>query len=98
MVQTPARCGTVSGWGRHRDNGEKPCDACARAKSDYDARRREIPEQQLKSRIRAKAQFRAYQTLMRRYPEEYRWAYERQLILVRRELTMLNEAESESDS
>lgn len=99
MTRSPARCGTTSGWSKHQDAGEKPCEACTRAKSEYDARRRDQPEQKRKSRIRAKAQFRAYQTLQHRYPKEYREAYEVALVLVRaEEIRRMRGTETEGDS
>jgi hypothetical protein len=77
-----AKCGTPSGWDRHKRQGEKPCDDCASAKREYDARRRLKPEQLLKSRIRATAQIRAYRTLAWRYPDQYRQAYKIEVIRV----------------
>lgn len=32
-----AACGTRSGYNRHRDAGEQPCDRCAAAQRQYDA-------------------------------------------------------------
>lgn len=99
MTRSPARCGTTSGWSKHQDLGEKPCEACRKAKSEYDARRRNQPEQLLRSRIRAKAQFIAYQTLQHKYPKEYRDAYLTALVLVRaEELRRMKAAEMEGDS
>lgn len=31
-----AECGTRSGYQRHRNHGEKPCEQCRQAQSDYD--------------------------------------------------------------
>ena len=36
----PAKCGTRSGYQRHRANGEKACDACRQANTDADNRLR----------------------------------------------------------
>jgi hypothetical protein len=89
VSRPPARCGTPSGWRRHLNEGSKACDACVRAKAEYDARSRSTDEQKLKTRIRAKAQFRAYQALARTYPDEYKHNYERELVLVRQEAEQL---------
>lgn len=66
-----ARCGTPSGWNRHRLDGEKPCDACARAKREYDKQWRSAPDRVRKSRLNARAQRKAYGRLSRLYPEDY---------------------------
>jgi hypothetical protein len=98
MARPLARCGTPSGYRQHQQADEKPCDACARSKSDYDARRRDMPEQRLRSRIRAKAQFRAYQILARKYKKEYQQAYEAELVRVREEFAQLGVTETEGES
>ena len=43
--ESTVRHGTISGHRERQDRGELPCDACTRAKSEYDARRRSAPEQ-----------------------------------------------------
>ena len=74
--QPVARCGTPSGWSRHKNDGERPCNACFKAKAEYDARRRNASsEAVVVSRARAAAQARANTALRRRYPEEYRALY-----------------------
>lgn len=72
-----ARCGTTSGYTRHQLAGEKPCDACAAAKRAYDKRWRSASAQTRKSRLKARAQGRAYAELGHRYPSEYRALYEK---------------------
>lgn len=74
-VPGSARCGTPSGWVRHRREGERACDACARAKAEYDARRRSADGKVRLARLRAKAQSRAGFELRHRYPEEYQELY-----------------------
>jgi hypothetical protein len=37
-----ARCGTASGYERHRRDGEEPCGACGTARASTDARRRRV--------------------------------------------------------
>ena len=78
-IQRPGsavRCGTASGYRSHQKNGEKPCDACAAAKSAYDKRRREAPPLARRSRAHAKAQSRALRRLKDSHPDEYRALYE----------------------
>ncbi len=69
------RCGTPAGATRHSDRGELPCEACAKAKADYDKDWREQPVNKLRNRLCAKAQARAKTELQRRYPELYRELY-----------------------
>lgn len=70
-----ARCGTTSGYTSHQHKGEKPCDACATAKREYDQRWRSADETRRRSRLSAKAQAEAYKVLADRYPLEYQRAY-----------------------
>lgn len=56
-------------------NGEKPCDACTRAKAEYDKRRRDAPEHKRRSRLAAKAQGKATTRLRAAHPEEWRTLY-----------------------
>lgn len=70
-----ARCGTAAGYTAHQNRSEKPCDACVRAKAEYDHRWRAAPEQQRRSRLNALAQRKAYSTLAHRYPDEYAALY-----------------------
>lgn len=65
------RCGTNSGYARHQVLGEKPCDACCRAKSAYDKRWRSAPKRTQQSRLAAKAQSVALQRLRLAHREEY---------------------------
>jgi hypothetical protein len=70
-----ARHGTPSGYNAHRRTGEQPCDACARAKSDYDKRRSTTPDRVRRGRLAAAAQGRAKTRLVALYPELYRALY-----------------------
>lgn len=45
-----------------------------------------VPEANLKSRIRSKAQVRAYRVLAYRYPQQYRQAYRIELLRVAQEM------------
>lgn len=74
-VAGTSRCGTPSGFDRHQRNKERPCNACYRAKAEYDVRRRSSTEQVRLARLRARAQQRASTMLKRLYPEEYREMY-----------------------
>lgn len=65
------RHGSVKGWRRHQRAHEKPCEACTRAKSEYDERRRNSDAEQRSARIRGRAQIRAYQRLAHEFPEKY---------------------------
>jgi hypothetical protein len=75
MARPPARCGTPSGFRKHQDAGEKPCDACTAAKADYDRRWRSAPLRIQKHRLNARAQAEARNELARRYPAQYRKLY-----------------------
>jgi hypothetical protein len=70
------RHGTPSGWSTHKDLGERPCDACYRARQAYDKRRKEAPEIRRKDRLKAKAQAIATKRLVHLYPELYQAFYE----------------------
>ena len=73
----PGRCGTHSGWARHQRASEKPCDACAAAKSAYDKRRLATHSaKKRKAQQYARAQGRAERRLAGLYPEVYRALYE----------------------
>ena len=69
------RHGTNSGWTKHKKLGERACDACTRAKQEYDKRRKAIPEQTRLNRLNASAQGRAEARLRRMYPEDYAALY-----------------------
>lgn len=71
----PARCGTTSGYRRHRLDDTATCNACARAQAEYDARRRSADKTQQGDRLRSRAQTRALLVLSREHPEEYRELY-----------------------
>lgn len=70
------RHGTVAGWSRHKRAGETPCDACTRAREEYDARRRAASTGQAENRRNARAQHAALKELRHRHLEEYRALYE----------------------
>lgn len=71
-----ARCGTPSGYRRHQLDGEKPCDACATAKREYDMDWRRASGKIQAGRRMAKAQRKAYQRLAHQFPDLYRSYYE----------------------
>jgi hypothetical protein len=74
-VSADKRHGTPSGYKRHQLDSEKPCDACARAKQEYDQRWRSSPEQTRRNRLHAKAQGRAHTRMRAIYPEVYAALY-----------------------
>jgi hypothetical protein len=74
-VKGDARCGTPSGYRRHQLDGEKPCDACATAKREYDQRLRSAPEATRRNRLHAKAQACATSRLRSIYPDLYAALY-----------------------
>lgn len=76
-AKTKTRHGTTSGARLHATLGEDPCNACAKAKSDYDARWSRTPERTRISRRNARAQQKAYSALSHLHPEEYRELYDR---------------------
>ena len=65
------RHGTASGWRKHQKDGTGPCDACVRARSEYDRRRLEAPEATNRNRLTARAQHLALMRLMRAHKTEY---------------------------
>lgn len=69
------RHGSASGWREHQKRGQEPCDSCKAAKSAYDKRSRAAPVKVLKSRLSARAQYRAYGRLAKLYPDIYRALY-----------------------
>ena len=73
--ESTVRHGTISGHTMHHARGERPCDACTRAKSEYDARRRSAPERKRQNRMLARAQGRALRDLRQRHGEEYALLY-----------------------
>lgn len=86
------RCGTTSGYSRHRWADEKPCDACAAAKAEYDRRLRSAPEATRRSRLNARAQGRALARLRRLYPDVYAALYEEEKVRLWREEGLQPEA------
>ena len=74
-AQRPARCGTPSGYRKHQHAGERPCDACAAAKSEYDRRLRSAPEATRRNRLTAQAQNHARTRLTAIYPDVYAALY-----------------------
>lgn len=79
------RHGTTSGWALHQKREERPCDACVRAKREYDQRLRSAPEKARENRLRARAQGRAESDLRRLHPAEYQALYEAHLSDLKRE-------------
>lgn len=79
------RHGTYTGWSQHQQAGERPCDACFRAKQEYDKRRRSSSNRQIQNRQHARAQGRAARELKDRYPEEYKALYEKHKKLILKE-------------
>lgn len=73
---TTRRHGTQSGWALHKELGEQPCDPCYQAKAAYDQRRKTAPGEVAASRLRARAQRRAHQTLAQLNPTLYRALYQ----------------------
>jgi hypothetical protein len=70
------RHGSYSGWSLHQKLGQDPCDACYRAKSEYDKRRRAVPRRVQMNRMHAAAQGLAERDLRRAHPQEYAELYE----------------------
>lgn len=79
------RHGTPSGYRLHQILGERPCDACVRAKQEYDRRRLQASDLQLKNRMRARAQNRAKTRLVHLYPDEYLALYREALSVLEAE-------------
>jgi len=73
------RCGTPNGYAAHQYRGQRPCDACVRAKAEYDKRRREAPERAVQVRLHARAQGRAETRLRRMYPSVWKALYAEEL-------------------
>ena len=75
IAEMGERCGTATGATRHAVRGEKPCDACRAAKSEYDRRWRAAGDNTRKNRLSAQAQTRALRALKDSHPDEYRDLY-----------------------
>lgn len=73
--QTKTRHGTHSGWQKHQELGERPCDACYAAKQAYDRERLTATDKQKANRARAWAQNHAKTELVRRHRAEYLTLY-----------------------
>lgn len=71
FTRAGVRHGTPQGHDKHIRDGERPCDACATARREYDQRRRDAPAYVLKSRAHSRAQSRTQTVLKRRHSEEY---------------------------
>lgn len=80
-----ARCGSTNGYSRHKALDEKPCDACATARSEYDERLRSVGGRAQKSRLRARAQSAAMTRLRKQYPDEAQSLYQEELARLRSE-------------
>lgn len=74
-AHTKSRHGTAAGWTLHKQLDEDPCDACYRAKQEYDKRYKSAPEATRRARLHAKAQRKAEREIVARFPEEYRELY-----------------------
>ena len=79
------RHGTPTGYGQHQTAGEKPCDACTAAKSEYDRRWREATGRQKSDRLAARAQNKAETRLRRMHPNTYRILYAEELAKLKAE-------------
>lgn len=69
--ESTTRHGTPSGFTKHQVNSERPCDACIRAKSDYDARRLNSTELRDRNRAYASAAGLAKKRLVAAHKAEY---------------------------
>lgn len=68
--------GTISGNSAHINAGERPCEACLQAKSEYDRKYRARPGRPEKAKKRSAARYKALQVLKERHPQDYRNAYQ----------------------
>ncbi|MGH7792056.1 MAG: hypothetical protein ACREOB_07035 [Thermodesulfobacteriota bacterium] len=71
------RHGTTSGYNRHQDLGERPCDPCFYVKQAYDRKRRALPRRIIKDRLNSKAQSLALSELKDNHYNEYRDLYDK---------------------
>ena len=69
------RCGTASGFTRHQNSGERPCDACKAAKAEYDRRWRSADDKTRRNRLHSRAQAKALSALKAAHEDEYRAIY-----------------------
>jgi len=82
--ETTIRHGTNSGYSLHGRLGERPCDACYRAKQQYDKRWRSISSRTIQSRIAARAQGRAATRLRHMFPDIWAVLYQEELATLKR--------------
>jgi arginyl-tRNA--protein-N-Asp/Glu arginylyltransferase len=71
-----ARHGTTPGYSQHMQIGEEPCEACRKAKTEYDRNLRSAPAKTRRNRLHAKSQQRAFKRLKDIYPELYKAFYD----------------------
>ncbi len=71
------RHGTANGHAKHLNENTPPCEPCRIAKSQYDQRQLDIPENVTRNRIGAKAQSLAFRELRTAHEEEYRVLYQK---------------------
>ena len=72
MPRPPSKCGTASGYARHKYLKEPQCLACTAAQAEYDAKRRADPEIRERITLRNRAQHRAEGRLKAMYPNDWR--------------------------
>lgn len=65
------RHGTTSGYSKHQEREEEPCELCRMAKAEYDRRWRDADTVTQRNRVGSKAQGRALTELRKRHREEY---------------------------
>jgi hypothetical protein len=83
--EADTRHGTTAGTARHKWLGEEPCEACRRAKAEYDERWRAAPKRRRDSRRAAKAQHLALKDLRTSHVEEYARLYQSHLARLKAE-------------
>ena len=80
--------GTMSGYDLHCVLGTPPCEACRRAKAEYNAQRRATTPQAEAGVVNQRSRNRALSRLSRLYPEVYRALYEEEKLVSRTESEM----------
>jgi hypothetical protein len=71
-----AKCGTLSGYARHRRLGEEACAECLRANNERSRNLyRDDPDRRAQVRARTAAAERAYSRLAHMYPDDYAALY-----------------------
>jgi hypothetical protein len=73
--------GTMSGYCLHQIIGTPPCEACRKAKHEYNMQRKATNPKTQKNLSTTLARYRALARLSRRYPEEYRVLYEEEKLI-----------------